>query len=294
MEFIEIYLIQCLYPAVVNSMKGRTKCPNCKHEFLLDLPQDSKKIKLVCPNCENEFTIQAKRSSDKSEKKCYWEEYGEPRKTILSSIKPKTNKPMIAIIILTCVFALGITTAVFSDIFIVSTLDTASAFGMTGSVEVHVINETNNSVDNVIINIEGADNLKKTGNGSYYAKNVELGIKEITIISSEYNDITEEILVTPFFESYHKITVTKGTSNEKNVFDTAGCSIIIIIFSVFALMGAVACIRRKHFDVAVAGSLLGILSFGFSMIGSILSIIAFAFIIKSKEEFDNGKKGKTF
>jgi hypothetical protein len=53
-------------------------------------------------------------------------------------------------------------------------------------------------------------------------------------------------------------------------------------------------LKRKHFDVAVAGSIISIFSFGFFLIGAIISIIAFIIIMKCKEEFDDGKKGKTF
>ena len=275
-------------------MKGRTKCPECKHEFVLDVPSNGKKHKAVCPNCETKFTVRAKCTTDESDGECYWEEYGEPRKTILSSIKPKTNKPKIVAIILICVFALGITTAVFSEMFIESSLDVASTFGMTGTVEIHVTNQSNKSIENIKVSIEGVENVKKSGNGSYYAKNVEVGIKEITIISPEYSNLTQEILVTPFFTSYHKIKMKKGTDNETNFFDANGCSIILMIFSVFALLGAIASFKRKHFDVAVVGSFISIFSFGFFMIGSILSIIAFLIVFKSKEEFEDGKKGKVF
>ena len=231
---------------------------------------------------------------EESEDGCFWEEHGEPRKTILSSIKPKTDKPKIAAIILVCVFALGITTAAFSEVFIESSLGVGSTLGMTGTVEIHVTNQSNKSIGNINVTIEGVDNVKKTGNGSYLAENVEVGIKEITIISPEYSNLTQEILVTPFFTSYHKIKMEKGTGNKKNNFDTTGCSIILMIFSVFALLGAVASLKRKHFDVAVAGSIISIFSFGFFMIGSILSIIAFVIVWKSKEEFEDGKKGKVF
>jgi len=275
-------------------MKGRIECPECKHEFVLDIPADGKKHEAVCPKCKKKFIIRTKCSPKESEDGCYWEEYGEPRKTILSSIKPKTNRPKIAAIILVCVFALGLTTAAFSDMFIESSLDVASSFGMTGTVEIHVTNQTNKSIENIQVNIEGVDSVKKTGNGSYLAENVEVGIREITITSLEYSNLTQEILVTPFFKSYHKIKMKKGIDNEKNYFDTTSCSIILMIFSVFALLGAVASLKREHFDVAVAGSIISIFSFGFFMIGSILSVIAFIIVMKSKEEFEDGKKGKVF
>jgi len=275
-------------------MKGRTKCPECKQEFVLDIPTDGKRHEAVCPNCEKKFIIRTKCSPKESEDGCYWEEHGEPRKTILSSIKPKTNKPKIAVIILVCVFALGLITAAYSDMFIESSLDVASSFGMTGTVEIHVINQTNKSIENIQVKIEGVNDIKKTGNGSYFAENIELGFREITITSSEYINLTQEILVIPFFKSSHNIKMKKGAGYDKNYFDNTSCSIILMIFSVFALFGAVASLKREHFDVAIAGCIISIFSFGFFMIGSILSVIAFVIVFKSKEEFENGKKGKVF
>ena len=88
-----------MYPSLVNYMKGRTRCPECKHEFVLDIPDTDKKHEAVCPNCETKFTLRRKVESDETENGCYWEEHGEPRKTILSSIKPHTNKPKIIAIL---------------------------------------------------------------------------------------------------------------------------------------------------------------------------------------------------
>ena len=203
------------FSAVKPVMKGRTTCPKCKNDFVLDLPQDEKEHEVVCPKCNNKYKIQAKCSSPLSDKECSWEEHGEPRKTILSSIKPKTNRPMIAAIILIVVFGLGITTAILSETFIETSLDLASDMGMT-------------------------------------------------------------------------------VENEFEEFDITVCSIILIIFSVFALLGTIACLKRQRLDVAYTGSLLGIFSFGFFFIGSILCIIAFVLIKKSKDEFENGKKGRIF
>ena len=89
--------------------------------------------------------------------------------------------------------------------------------------------------------------------------------------------------------------MTAGDSEEtKTYFNNTGCTFILAIFSIFALVGTVACLKRKYIDVAIAGSLFGIFSFGFFFLGSIFSIIAFAIVMKSKEEFENGKKGKIF
>jgi hypothetical protein len=275
-------------------MKGRTTCPKCKHEFVLDVPDRDKKHEIVCPKCENKFNIQSKYSDSESNEANSWEEHGEPRKTILSSIKTKTNRPMIAAILLVCVFALGTTTAIFSEAFIESTMDLASGVGLTGSVEIMVLDESNNSIKDVSVKIDGLTG-KTDKNGLYSTDNVQLGILTLEVSASNFITQTHEILVTPFSDSDSTINLENGSgSSDKIYFDTTGCTLILGIFSVFALIGLITCLKRQHFDVAIAGSLIGILSFGFFFVGSILSIIAFVFIVKSKEEFEYGKKGKIF
>ena len=126
------------------------------------------------------------------------------------------------------------------------------------------------------------------------AIDIDVGIKEVHISSLKYGNITKEILVTPFLKSYNEVKLSDGTDNKVVAYDTTGCSIIIFIFSIFALLAAISCLKRKHFDLAMVGSIVSIFSFGFFMIGSILCIIAIIIIFKSKEEFNDGKKGKTF
>jgi DNA-directed RNA polymerase subunit RPC12/RpoP len=280
-------------PAVVNYIKGRTKCTKCKHEFVLDVSDNDKKLEAVCPSCNNKFTIQAADSSSESEDGD-WEEHGESRKTILSSAKPKTNKPKIAAVILICVFVIGLSTSVFSEAFVESSMYALSSLGMKGTVEIHVKNNLNESIENISVEIEDFGSVKKTGNESYVAHNVQLGIKDLKINAPGYENITQEILVTPLFTSYQDITMKKGVGNEPIFFDTVGFSFIFVVFSIFSLIAAIACFKRVHFDTAAVCCILSIFSLGFFLIGLILGVIAFIIILKSKEEFDNGKKGKVF
>jgi len=275
-------------------MKGRATCPKCKHSFILNLPDDKKKHEVECPKCKSKFTIKLKDNSKGEE--CSWEEHGEPRKTILSKLKPRTNKPIIAAIILMCVFGVGVTTAVFSEQFIETSLDVASTFGLKGNVEINVKNTTNDSIDSVFIEFQKLDrNGNTTRNGSANFKDVELGIQSIDISKVGYKSQKYEILVVPFLKNEINIKLEEGAGvAETKEFDTLGCSFIIIIFSVFALIGVIACLKRQNLDVAVAGSIIGIFSFGFFFIGSILSIIAFVIIMKSRDEFRNDEKGKVF
>lgn len=275
-------------------MKGRTTCPKCKKEFVLDVPDSTEKHEVVCPECKNKFAIKTKNSDPESDDDFSWEEHGEPRKTILSSIKTKTNKPMMAAILLSCVFALGITSAAFSEVFIESSMNIASRAGITGSIEIFVTDESNVSLADTNITIDGVSGTTNE-NGLFSVENVGVGIKTLELSKEGYRTQTREILVTPLFKSENTIMMTAGDGKEiKTYFDTTGCTLILAIFSIFALIGTVACLKRQHIDVAMAGSLFGIFSFGFFFLGSIFSIIAFALVMKSKEEFENGKKGKIF
>lgn len=89
-------------------MKGKTTCPRCRKEFVVDVPDDSDTTKINCPKCDHLFVIRRPNSSIE----CGWEEHGEPRKTILSSIRNKTNKPTIASFLLLAAGVLGIFTGV--------------------------------------------------------------------------------------------------------------------------------------------------------------------------------------
>lgn len=275
-------------------MKGRTTCPKCKKELVLDVPDTTEEHEFVCPECGSKFAIKAKNSDPESDDDFSWEEHGEPRKTILSSIKTKTNKPMMAAILLSCVFVLGITSAAFSGTFIESSMNVASGVGITGSIEIIVNNETNVSLAYINITIDGVSGTTNES-GLFFVENVGVGIKTLTLSGEGYKTQTRKILVTPLFKSENTIMMTAGDGEEtKTYFDTMGCTFILAIFSIFALVGTVACLERKYFDVAIAGSLFGIFSFGFFFLGSIFSIIAFAIVMRSKEEFENGKKGKIF
>lgn len=93
------------------AMKGKTTCPQCSYEFVMDVPDDSETTEINCPRCGHSFIIK-RTSQEEGDDECGWEEYGEPRKTILSSIIKKTNKPVVASFLMLATGVLGIFTAV--------------------------------------------------------------------------------------------------------------------------------------------------------------------------------------
>ena len=294
LRIIEIYLTLKIYQPLGKSiMKGKTVCPNCQENFAIDLPEDDKKHSVTCPNCKCKFDVK-KTDKDTSDKECLWEEYGEPRKTILSSIKPKTNKPFIAIVLLIIIFSIGVTTTVFSESFIQTGTQTMSAIGLNGEIKLHVTDQDNSSLQQMTIVIDGKS-IEHTNNGTYYKEGIETGIQTIQISGIGFKTQKIEILVMPIITTEQDIKIEEGTGSAEPVyFDNIGCTIILAIFTIFALIALIACLKRQHFDLALVGSFLAIFSFGFYFIGSILSIIAFVLIILSRDEFENGDKGKIF
>lgn len=275
-------------------MKGRVICPKCKKEIVLELPEENKTHKATCPECKHNFSVKVKCEGKAGSKECSWEEHGEPRKTVLSSIKPRSNRPLIAVLLLVCVFSIGLSTAVFSDVFIETTFDAFSAMGFKGNISVYVTNESNVTLENITVML--SDRIfESQGNGTYILEDAEPGLKTLQITEQGYKKQEVELLVTPFFSSGTNIKLESGLGSSEIVkFNTIGCLIIIVIFSVFAILSMIACIKRQHFDLAIVGSLVSIFSFGFFFIGSILSIAAFVLIFFSRDEFENGKKGKIF
>ena len=144
---------------------------------------------------------------------------------------------MISAILLVCVFVIGVSTSVFSEQFIESTLDVGSAVGLSGDVKISVIDFENKSVNNVTVKI--GDTTKETDDkGLVSFKKVELGIQKIEINKSGYKKQVNEYLILPFLTNditiKYNMTLGIGEGNTKE-FDRIGCSLIIGIFSIFPL-----------------------------------------------------------
>ena len=186
-------------------MKGRTTCPQCKSDFIVDVPDDVEKHEIICKTCNNKFIINCSPIEEVTPDGD-WEEHGEPRKTILSSLKTKTNKPIFASFLLLAVGVLGIFNAVF-----------------------------------------------------------EVNKQEVI----------------PYFTTLFSIL-----TNEQ-------IAVLVILFSIGAIIGCVTTIKRVYFHISVIGAILGIFSFGF-FVGFIISVAALVLIMLSRDEFENGTKGKVF
>ena len=80
---------------MVTTMKGRTTCPECKKEFILDLPKDDKKHQVVCPECGNKFDVFAKYDKTSKGEECAWEEHGDERFSGLTQMQGKYHPAIV-------------------------------------------------------------------------------------------------------------------------------------------------------------------------------------------------------
>jgi len=290
-------------------MKGRIICPKCGHHIIADINKDVPAFSLDCPECNHHFKVKTSQveisnvdldSEVDVEADCDWEEHGEPRKTILSSIKPRTDRPMVASFILIIIVLIGIISAFFPTVFLQAPIGVASLVGAQGDVSIHLDNSSVISIDNLSVSIDQHNVTFVQQNNSFFASSLQLGQHQLTITHTANNSgphtVTKQVYLLPFNLSTYTITVTDTNplSIKDESLELGWLSSIIIILSIVVLIGAFMCWRRKYSDVALIGSLVGILTVGIYFSGLILGVIAFWLILNSRDEFDDGKKGKSF
>jgi len=293
-----------------NHMKGRITCPACGQQFIKETTQQTPTLSVHCPHCNHHFVVKIPTQkandtgscvNDEDSVDCTWEEYGEPRKTILSSTRRRTDKPKIAAFLLFIVVVMGLSSAVIPDTFIDGSLDLLAFAGVSSQIKIEVLNQT--GVPQEGYQIIGPSGLNATTNasGKLISNQLPVGEYTIQIHSSSTNTSKEhmqtDVLVFPFnLASYEFIVDTTSTpvTLDKTNTSLTWCSGILIILSVIVLIGVISSWRRQYSDVALVGALVGIFTLGFYLLAVILSVVALILIYKSKEEFEDGKKGKSF
>ena len=281
-------------------MKGRITCPKCSQEFIAQAQKDCKETRVLCPHCHHHFTVKTSNNNmaetTEDDAECSWEEHGEPRKTILSSMKPRTDKPMLAAILLFLVVIIGVISAVLPEQFIQTPITVLSVAGVKEDVLITVQDNLGNPLQNITISTSSSKQNVTNNMGKAKIKQLSLGTQSITLSTND-SQTTADITVVAFETSMYTISINESTFHASVLDDSTDftwISGILIILSIVVFMGVISSIRRRHSDVAIVSSMIGIFTIGFFLLGSLLSILAFYFILKSKEEFDDGKKGKSF
>jgi hypothetical protein len=68
------------------------------------------------------------------------------------------------------------------------------------------------------------------------------------------------------------------------------CGVILLIFSIGSLFGAVLCLMRKMWVIALICAIMGVLCVGAVCLGSIFAIVGLILIVISKEDFEGEQK----
>jgi DNA-directed RNA polymerase subunit RPC12/RpoP len=285
-------------------MKGRIRCPHCSKYFTANARDDSTKVTTTCPNCGYKITVLIKKTNqdckDQSlepSEECDWEERGEPRKTILTSIQPRTDKPMIAAILLLIIIIIGFTSAVFPEAYLQTPLDVLSVSGTQAQITVIIKDQNGIPLENVSVWVN--PNAKSMTNGSGYAtlENSSLGKQRIHVTSTINGSFeAEDIFILPGHMTTNiTFSIDSGAIiSIDHPSNLLWSSLVVIILSIVSIFGFIASWKRQHFDVALVCTIISIFTIGFYFIGSVLGFIALVLLLKSKEEFNDGKKGKSF
>ena len=80
------------------------------------------------------------------------------------------------------------------------------------------------------------------------------------------------------------VTLPPDVSSEDLQSVLSVCGAVLIIFAIIAIVGGFFAIQRKHFFLAVAGAVFGLLGIGF-FLGSLLALIGLILVAISRQEF---------
>ncbi len=224
----------------------------------------------------------------------------------------RSSKPGIAgaLLILTAIIGIVVSgILIFSGMFVGNIDDGISFPGAedTGDVTGKVRYMNGTPAENVTISIVGEDLVTQTdGEGNYVIFNVPTGNQKIQVEKDGYNTIIYKTFISPSESEWRSDRNDDGSWDHENKQDftiTTGddtlnrgsyppwgmiggfifvCAVLMIVFSIVALIGGYYAIKRRKFKFALLGAILGILT----LVGALFSLIALFILIISRNEFD--------
>jgi hypothetical protein len=224
-------------------------------------------------------------------------------------VKGKSSKPSIAGALLLVAAVLGIVggVALLSLGFVFGGMDEGFAFfgeEQNGDITGTVVALNGTPIAGVNISIVGEPLSTMTDSeGNYIIYNVPSGNQKIMVEKEGYVTIVYKAFIDP---SQHSRDNEKDSTNEFNFTLQIGsgeveqgsyppwdlirgittvCGVLIVVFSIVALMGAISAFRRTGWGIAMTGAVLGL----FTVIGTLFALIAIFILVISKDEFDKQK-----
>jgi hypothetical protein len=156
--------------------------------------------------------------------------------------------------------------------------------------------ENGTPASDVSVTIKQLDeNMTTNETGEFFFSEVNAGEYTIIINKSGYKTIEKEIYIRLRDEKENYDFELEEGEGEilEEAKDTSSawanslfgiCGVLILVFSIIAIFGAIAALKRTNYWLALLGSLFGILSIGLGL-GLILSIVALILLLLSKNSF---------
>ena len=176
--------------------------------------------------------------------------------------------------------------------------------GTTNDIGGRITYLNGEGVENATISIVDEGITTMTDEDGYYRLyDVPIGEQKIQVEKEGYNTYIYKVVVMPVdsdWENHHnRIDHESSYSFEISAGDAVinqgeypnwglisgsimVCGLIVIIFSIMALIAGIFAVKRKNYKLAVAGAVFGL----FTVVGTLLALIALVFLLISKKEFD--------
>ena len=232
--------------------------------------------------------------------------------------KRPSSKPKVVGGLLVVVAVLGLVMAAMSFMGMAFFNEASEWFpgeeGDTMDVEGRVTSLNGTGLDGAFVNVVDEGLAATTdGEGYYVIYNVPIGDQMIRCTKDGYITINRRVTVMadifrggepggpgePFTTSADFALaegtgeITTGTWVDTDMFDLRAlwltCSVIMVITSLLALLGAFYAFKRTNMMWVLIGCVAGIFTVGF-LIGTVLAFIALFILLLSMDEFRNGKK----
>ena len=175
--------------------------------------------------------------------------------------------------------------------------------GKTGNIQGQILDKSENPVEDARIILNSSASSQPIGttkseiNGEYFFSDVPVGIYTISIIVSDYV-ILRQINVTVHNASQiilpaselKKIDDPLELEEEIKNNETYFCIIMLIIFALITLAGAISAFQRKRYSLAFMGAIIGMIPLlliitSYICGASIVSLIGLVLLVFSRDEF---------
>ncbi|UCE39263.1 MAG: carboxypeptidase regulatory-like domain-containing protein [Thermoplasmata archaeon] len=225
-------------------------------------------------------------------------------------VKGKSSKPSIAGALLLITAILGIVggMALLSFGFVFGDMEEGFTFfgqEQNGDITGTVVAKNGTPIAGVNISIVGEPLSTKTdSDGNYILCNVPSGNRKIMVEKEGYITIIYKTFIDPSrhsrdkeedFSNEYSFTMDTGSGVvEKGSYPpwdlirsvTIVCGVLIVLFSIIALIGALQAFRRTGWGIAMTGAILGL----FTILGTLFALIAIFILVLSKNEFNGSSQ----